>query len=88
MNVLKIADMGYHIRKIEKGTLGEFSKIQEEFEELLDGHEQQNKLLELCEMADLLGSIEAYIKRYNLTLPDLIAMMERTKQAFSDGDRT
>ena len=31
--------MGYHLRNIEKGELGEFSKIREEFEELLDAHD-------------------------------------------------
>ena len=35
--------MGYHLRKIEKGTLGEFSKIKEEFEELEDANKQSNK---------------------------------------------
>ena len=78
---------GYHKRAIKKGVLGEFSKIQEEIQELEDGHEQKNKLLELCEMADLLGAIEAYVAKYNLTLEDLIAMKELTKRAFKDGSR-
>ncbi len=80
--------MGYHITEIKKGTLGETSKIVEEFEEFLDGIKQENKLLQLCELVDLLGAIEAYVAKYNLTLSDLIAMMERTKQAFKDGDRS
>jgi phosphoribosyl-ATP pyrophosphohydrolase len=79
--------MGYHNREIKKGVLGEFSKIEEEFQELLDGHEQDNKLLELCEFADLLGAIEAYVVKYNLTLKDLDAMKELTKRAFQDGSR-
>jgi len=79
--------MGYHNRPIQKGELGEFSKIEEEFQELVDGHEQGNKLLELCEMADLLGAVEAYAARYNMTLHDLEAMMELTKRAFKDGSR-
>jgi predicted house-cleaning noncanonical NTP pyrophosphatase (MazG superfamily) len=79
--------MGYHQHPIKKGTLGEFSKIEEEIQELLDGHAQQNKLLELCELADLLGAIEAYVARYNLTLEDLNAMKELTKKAFKDGSR-
>lgn len=78
---------GYHKRAIKKGVLGEFSKVEEEFQELLDGHEQKNKLLELCEMADLLGAIEAYIGKYNLSLEDLNAMKELTKRAFKDGSR-
>ena len=79
--------MGYHNRKIKKGILGEFSKIEEEFQELQDGHQQGNKLLELCELADLQGAIEAYVARYNLTLEDLNAMKELTKRAFKDGSR-
>ena len=79
--------MGYHLKEIKKGEFGEFSKIREEIEELLDAHKQGNRLLELCEMADLLGAIEAYATKNNLTLSDLIAMMELTKKAFKDGDR-
>lgn len=79
--------MGYHIKKIEKGVLGEFSKIQEEFEELLDAHEQKNSVLEICELADLLGTIEAYAKKWNLSLGDLNKMKESTKKAFEDGSR-
>ena len=67
--------------------MGEFSKIREEFEELQDANLQKNKLLELCEMADMLGAIEAYAIKNNLTLQDLIAMMELTKKAFQEGDR-
>ncbi len=79
--------MGYHKRKIERGTYGEFSKIKEEIEELLDAHEQDNRILEIIELTDLLGAIEAYVQKNNLTLPQLIAMMELTKKAFKDGDR-
>ena len=79
--------MGYHLKKIHKGVIGEFSKIREEMEELLDAHKQDNRLLELMEMCDLIGAIEAYILKNNLTLPQLIAMMELTKKAFKDGDR-
>lgn len=79
--------MGYHTTKIKKGELGEFSKIQEEFEELTDAISQNNPLLELCECADLIGAIEAYIIKYNITLIDLIKMMNCTKEAFIEGSR-
>lgn len=79
--------MGYHNRPIEKGVLGEFSKIREEFEELEDGVSQHHPLLQLCEMADLIGAIEAYAARYNITLGDLIQMKDSTKRAFRDGSR-
>lgn len=79
--------MGYHTREIKKGVLGEFSKIREEIEELLDAHQQEIKMLELCELCDLLGAIEAYVKKNNLTLEDLIKMKNLTKSAFESGDR-
>ena len=79
--------MGYHTIKIEKGKLGEFSKIQEEFSELQDAVKQQNPLLELCECADLVGAIEAFICKYNISLDDLIKMMNCTKSAFEEGER-
>lgn len=80
--------MGYHKRKIEKGVLGEFSKIQEEWEELLDAHEQEDSILQLCELSDLIGAIEAYTKnKYNLQLEDIIKFSNKTKKAFKEGKR-
>lgn len=58
--------MSYHTRKIEKGVLGEFSKMREEFEEFKDGLEQQDSILCLCELSDLVGATEMYIKRWDM----------------------
>lgn len=81
--------MGYHVRKIPRGTWKEFSKIEEEFMELLDSHEQGVKIMELCELADLYGAIKGYIEnKYNMTMEDLEKMNERTSEAFKDGTRT
>jgi phosphoribosyl-ATP pyrophosphohydrolase len=79
--------MGYHLKEIKKGEYGEFSKIREEMEELLDAHDQNNRILEIVEITDLLGAIEAYLKKNNLTLDDAFYMMQATKKAFKDGDR-
>ncbi len=80
--------MSYHTRKINKGVLGYFSKIREEFEELEDAVIQQNPILELCECSDLIGAIEAFVsQKYKLTLYDLIKMKNATKSAFESGDR-
>ena len=79
--------MGYHKAKIDKGVLGEFSKIREEFMELEDGHFQANLVLEICEMCDLIGAIEAYAAKFNISLDDLIKMKDSTKSAFISGDR-
>ena len=80
--------MAYHLYPIEKGELGEFSKIREEFEELTDAVAQGNKVLQICELCDMVGAIEAYAAKHNLSLSDLIAMMELTKKSFLDGTRT
>lgn len=80
---------GYHLTKIEKGVLGEFSKIKEEFDELSDAHLQQNKVLEICELCDLLGAIKHYAsEKFNLSLEDLIQFMQSTERAFENGGRS
>lgn len=80
--------MGYHSREIPKGELGAFSKIIEEYEELCDAHTQGVKVLEICELTDLLGAIEEYARaEYNLDLADLIKFSDKTKEAFKEGTR-
>lgn len=80
--------MGYHKRKITKGTLGEFSKIKEEFEELEDAYEQKDKILQLCELSDLLGAIDFYVdNQFNMRLIDLISFSKKTQEAFKNGER-
>lgn len=79
--------MGYHKKKIIKGDIGEISKIREEFDELMDAHEQGNAVLELVELSDIIGAIGAYAKRYNVSLQDLVQMALLTKSAFDDGER-
>lgn len=81
--------MGYHKKKINKGTLGEFSKIREEWEELCDAHDQDGKVLEICELADLYGAISLYIKnKYGLTMEDIKMMSDMTTAAFKNGKRS
>jgi phosphoribosyl-ATP pyrophosphohydrolase len=80
--------MGYHLTTIKKGVIGEFSKIQEEWDELIDAKLQDNKLLMLCELADLIGAIDLYVKNnFKLTLEELIKMKNSTESAFKDGTR-
>lgn len=81
--------MGYHSKKIDKGHLGEISKIKEEYEEFLDAVEQGNSVMKLVELSDLIGAIEAYtLARHNVTLDELIRMKNATKSAFEDGTRS
>lgn len=79
--------MAYHKNPIEKGVLGEFSKIREEFQELQDAAEQKSKVLVICELTDLIGAIEEYAKQFNLSLEDLKQFSDMTKSAFLEGKR-
>ena len=79
--------MGYHNVKIEKGVLGEYSKIREEFDELTDAVQQDCKGLIICELCDLVGAIEEYAKKYNLNIEDLKQFSDLTKRSFRDGSR-
>ena len=79
--------MGYHKNQITKGIIGEFSKIKEEFEELEDAYQQGDKVLQICELTDLLGAIEAYISKFNLTVDDLKDFSDKTRSAFKENKR-
>lgn len=83
-----IEGKGYHTTKIPKGIFGDASKIIEEYHEWFDGFNQGAKVLELVELADLLGAIEGYVKKqYSLCLQDIIQMKNLTERAFTDGTR-
>lgn len=56
---------GYHIKFINKGVLGYFSKIEEEFNEFKDAHEQQSTVMELVELSDLIGATIAFYRNNN-----------------------
>ncbi len=80
--------MGYHKTYIQKGELGHASKIREEFEEFKDAYDQSNPVMELIELSDLIGAIEAYtLNHYDIELDDLIKMTRATQSAFKDGER-
>lgn len=80
--------VGYHNAIIQKNKVGTFEKILEEVDELKDAHLEKNKIMELVELSDLLGSIELYIKeKYNMTLNDLDIMNKTTQRAFVSGRR-
>jgi hypothetical protein len=79
--------MAYHKNKIDKGIFGEFSKIKEEFQELEDAFEQSDKVLQICELTDLIGAIEEYSKKFDLTIEDLLKFSDKTKEAFREGKR-
>jgi phosphoribosyl-ATP pyrophosphohydrolase len=80
--------MGYHKTEIKKGILGEFSKIKEEIEELTDAIEQEDKVLQICELTDLIGAIESFSEsKFGLTIEDLKKFSDKTKSAFREKKR-
>lgn len=80
--------MAYHVREIPTGVYGDFSKIQEEYTELVDAIEQGSRILELVELSDLYGAIEGYIeKHFDMTMDDIRHMAEITRSSFQDGTR-
>lgn len=80
--------MGYHARDVKKGEYGKFSKVIEEFEELLDAHDQEDPVLELCEMSDLIGAMDGYaVSNYGIGIDKLVSFMCKTKQSFKEGKR-
>jgi NTP pyrophosphatase (non-canonical NTP hydrolase) len=78
---------GYHETYIPRGMVGEFSKIEEEFLEARDAFRQGNPVMLIQELSDLLGAIDLYARKYNLTLDDLITMMKVTRRVFESGYR-
>ena len=80
---------GYHLVKIEKGVLGESSKIMEEVLELQDAEKQECKIMGLVELADLIGAVKHYLTKNHpgIDLYDLETMAIITKRAFDNGRR-
>lgn len=80
---------GYHLYNIEKGVLGELSKIYEEMDEVKDAESQGAHIMVLLELSDLIGAIQAYLLKHHksITIMDLICMAGITKRAFDNGKR-
>lgn len=75
---------GYHTREIARGELGKVSKVREELEDAL---EQGNRILALCEMADLYGALEHMAQATGTSMEELRVMAHATQRAFRDGSR-
>lgn len=80
---------GYHLVAIQKGELGELSKIQEELDELKDAMAQGSRIMAAVELADLVGAIDAFLTRHlpGITLDDLRTFSAITQRAFQNGRR-
>ena len=79
--------MGYHKKPIPKGEYGDISKVKEEVEEYIDATEQGVIIMQLTELADIYGALEAVARNHNLLMEDLRRMNELTKEAFEEGRR-
>ena len=82
-----MSKLGYHLKKIKKGTLGKISKVQEEIEEYKDAIKQKCEIMAIVELADIYGALEAVAKSHNLSMKDLKKMSKLTKRAFKNGHR-
>ena len=80
---------GYHLRPIKKGRLGELTKLLEEIEEAIEAQEQLNPILVLCELADLIGALKAYLAQHHpsISVQALTTMAAATARAFQSGER-
>lgn len=80
---------GYHIAEIPKGELGEASKIFEEALELRDAVSQGARVMQLVELSDMLGAVEAFLDKHHsgYSLDDLRTFSDITKRAFRNGHR-
>lgn len=80
---------GYHLREIERGEIGEPSKIREELEEFLDAVDQQCAVMALVELSDLVGAIQMFLEKYHpgMSIKDLEIMSKITRRAFENGRR-
>lgn len=67
-----------HVSPIPVGTVGEFSKIVEEFHEAQDAHLQGDKVMLLIELGDMLGAVERFVAKNfkGVTFDDLVIRMK------------
>ena len=81
---------GYHLSEIQKGEVGESSKLLEEVLELQDAERQGCKIMALIELSDLIGAVDVYVERHHpdTTFDDLVIMAKITRRAFDNGHRT
>lgn len=79
-----MSEFGYHSRFIPKGEYGEFSKIEEEYNELVDiWNNTNNVVLTACELSDLYGAMEAFAeKTLNISMDEIVKMSNLTKDAY------
>lgn len=80
---------GYHLTPIDKGVLGQPSKVAEECAEFIDACDQNCQVMALVELADLYGAMRAYLAQQHpsLSMSDLERMADINERAFRNGRR-
>ncbi len=80
---------GCHIAFIPRGVFGEFSKVEEEWAELLDARRQGIALMDPQEFSDLPGAVRGHLSahRPGIGLDDLVRMAAATSRDFAAGER-
>jgi phosphoribosyl-ATP pyrophosphohydrolase len=81
---------GYHITKIEKGEVGEVSKILEEVQELMDAERQGNRIMALVEASDIYLALMRWLHKHHsgISMEDVKRMALTTKKVFDTGGRS
>jgi phosphoribosyl-ATP pyrophosphohydrolase len=79
--------MGFHKKLIQRGELGEISKVIEEAKEFEDAMEQNLKILAMWELSDIYGALELVAEKFHLTMEDLKNMSEKNKELFKSNER-
>jgi hypothetical protein len=81
-----MSDFGYHTQFIPKGEYGEFSKVEEEFEELKDAWlNRESSVLSVCELSDLYGAMEAFAEiTLHMPMSEVIKFSELTKEVYQN----
>lgn len=72
--------MGYHLNKIPKGVLGEWSKIEEEWNEYNDAVEQGCLIMAMVELSDMWGAYIYYLNTQIDKGPQLSSFRENREK--------
>lgn len=85
----RYAKPGYHLRHIEKGIVGEGSKIVEEIHEFEEAIEQGSQIMALIELADSVGAMKEFLAKHHPSIPfeQLEHFADITRRAFQNGRR-
>lgn len=70
----------WHEAEIEKGVLGQLTKVREELDEAFDAEEQGQVLMLMFELSDIIGACGLVAERYGLNLDDLVMFSKKRSE--------